>query len=260
MTKTRDLASLSVSTPAFGDTVTLISTQETSNVRPNFNLKKQNPSSADGDLLGGINFYGINSAGNDQIYSKIAGYQQDITDGTEDGGVVFRIANAGNNPGNSAADRLKVDPTGITVIGDTSTVGLTASGTSSFEEIREKVSIDSSTTGTLVHALDTGPAIVLCNVDQTANRMINLTGLSSGTFLPVGQSITTVFMFQQGSTAYYINGIGIDGTLISSSVKWQGGTAPTSGNASGIDSYSITIINPAELSAYVVIASQTQFA
>ena len=135
---------------------------------------------------------------------------------------------------------------------------VTFGSTASFEEVKEKVSVDSSTTGTISHALATGPAIVLYNNDQTSNRMINLTGLSSG-FLAVGQSITTVFMFQQGSSAYYINGIGLDG-LLNSNVKWQGGSAPTGGNASGIDSYSITIINPAESDPYVVIASQTVFA
>ena len=134
--------------------------------------------------------------------------------------------------------------------------GVNVSGSSSFEEIREKVSVDSSTTGPINHALATGPAIVFYNNDQTANRMINLTGANN--FLDTGQSTTTVFMFKQGSSAYYMNGIVMDGTL-NSNVKWQGGSAPTGGNASGIDSYSITIIKVGN-GSFTVLASQTQFA
>tara|TARA_R110000764_G_C11003892_1_gene382483 strand:- start:335 stop:1897 length:1563 start_codon:yes stop_codon:yes gene_type:complete len=139
--------------------------------------------------------------------------------------------------------------------------GVNVSGSSSFEEIREKVSVDSTTTGTITHALATGPAIVLYNVDQTANRTINLTGANN--FLDVGQSTTVVFMFKQGSTAYYPPFIQLDG-IGSNTPKWQGGSAPTSGNASGIDSYSITIIKTVSASlasqACTVLASQTQFA
>jgi hypothetical protein len=133
--------------------------------------------------------------------------------------------------------------------------GVNVSGSSSFEEIREKVSDDSSTTGTITHALATGPAIVFYNVDQTANRTINLTG--ANTFLATSQSTTTVFMFKQGSTAYYPNVVQLDGLAVTP--KWQGGSAPTGGNASGIDSYSITIIKQAS-GAFTVLASQTVFA
>jgi len=133
--------------------------------------------------------------------------------------------------------------------------GVNVSGSSSFEEIKEKVSVDSSTTGTITHALATGPAIVFYNVDQTANRTINLTG--ANTFLATSQSTTTVFMFKQGSTAYYPNVVQLDGSAVTPS--WQGGSAPTGGNASGIDSYSITIIKTAS-ATFTVLASQTVFA
>ena len=132
---------------------------------------------------------------------------------------------------------------------------VTFGSTASFEEVKEKVSVDSSTTGTITHALATGPAIVFYNVDQTANRTINLTGANN--FLDTGQSATTVFMFKQGSTAYYPNVVQLDGSAVTP--EWQGGSAPTGGNASGIDSYSITIIKTAS-ATFTVLASQTQFA
>jgi hypothetical protein len=41
--------------------------------------------------------------------------------------------------------------------------------------------------------------------------------------------------------------------------KWQGGTAPTSGNASSIDSYTYVIIKTGS-AAFTVLASVTKFA
>jgi hypothetical protein len=61
----------------------------------------------------------------------------------------------------------------------------------------------------------------------------------------------------QGATAYYLNVYQVDGTGVTP--KWQGGSAPTEGNASGIDSYSFTIIKTAD-ATFTVLASQTQFA
>ena len=49
----------------------------------------------------------------------------------------------------------------------------------------------------------------------------------------------------------------IDGTSVTP--KWQGGTAPTKGNVSGIDSYTYVIVKTAS-ATYTVLATQTQFA
>ena len=61
----------------------------------------------------------------------------------------------------------------------------------------------------------------------------------------------------QGATAYYNNGWQIDGTPVVP--KWQGGTAPTAGNASSIDVYTYTIVKTGS-AAFTVFASQTKFA
>ena len=60
-----------------------------------------------------------------------------------------------------------------------------------------------------------------------------------------------------GSTAYYPTAFQVDG--VSVTPKWQGGTAPGSGNASSIDSYTFTIIKTAS-ATYTVLASQVKFA
>ena len=71
------------------------------------------------------------------------------------------------------------------------------------------------------------------------------------------ESISIVFEVKQGSTAYYMTAIQIDGSTVSP-VYWQGGTAPDSGNADGIDSYVINITKTGN-AAFTVLASQTQF-
>jgi len=41
--------------------------------------------------------------------------------------------------------------------------------------------------------------------------------------------------------------------------KWQGGTAPTAGNASSVDVYAYTVIKTAN-ATFTVLASQSRFA
>ena len=78
-------------------------------------------------------------------------------------------------------------------------------------------------------------------------------------FLATGQSITIAILTTQGSTAYYNNATPqIDGTTSGVTIYWQGGTAPTAGNASQIDAYTFTIIKTAS-ATYTVLAAQTKF-
>ena len=91
--------------------------------------------------------------------------------------------------------------------------------------------------------------------NQTANRTIDFQQVNNT--LAVGQSVTCAVLLTQGSTAYYLNAYQVDGSTVTP--KWSGGSAPTEGNASGIDSYSFTIIKTAD-ATFTVLASQTQFA
>jgi len=75
--------------------------------------------------------------------------------------------------------------------------------------------------------------------------------------MAIGQAITVVFMNTNGATAYYNNVVQVDGSTVTP--KWQGGTAPSSGNASSIDVYTYTIIKTGS-AAFTVLASQTKFA
>lgn len=97
--------------------------------------------------------------------------------------------------------------------------------------------------------------------NASANHTLNFrhssnTSLSST--LAVGDSVTIVWLNTNGSTAYYPNVIQIDATT--STPKWQGGTAPTAGNASSVDAYVFNIVKTAATPTYTILASQTKFA
>jgi hypothetical protein len=96
--------------------------------------------------------------------------------------------------------------------------------------------------------------------NASANFTLNVrgnSGTSLNTLMATGQSISIVFLNTNGSTAYYPTAYTIDGTSVTP--KWQGGTAPSAGNASAVDAYTLTIVKTGS-AAYTVFASQTKFA
>lgn len=100
----------------------------------------------------------------------------------------------------------------------------------------------------------------------TANNANNWTlnfAFSSGTALnsamTTNDSLSCTLVTTNTTTAYYLSAITVDGTSSGVTVKWQGGSAPTSGNASSIDSYTFVIIKTGS-AVYTILASQTKFA
>jgi hypothetical protein len=104
-------------------------------------------------------------------------------------------------------------------------------------------------------------SVLLYTSDATGNWTLNVRG-SSGTTLSslmdVGDSVSIAFLVTNGATPYYQTAFQVDGSSVTP--KWQGGTAPTAGNASSIDSYSIVIIKTAATPTYTALASVTKFA
>jgi hypothetical protein len=82
-------------------------------------------------------------------------------------------------------------------------------------------------------------------------------GTSLDTLMATGQSITITFLATNSATAYYNSAVTIDGSSVTP--KWQGGTAPSTGNASSVDIYTYAIVKTGS-AAFTVFASQTQFA
>jgi hypothetical protein len=115
-------------------------------------------------------------------------------------------------------------------------------------------------TGTIAYDTIT-QGVLYFTSNASANWTLNIRGNSGTTLnsiLDVGDAITVTHLVTQGATAYYNNALQIDGSAVTP--KYQGGTAPTSGNASSIDAYVYTVIKTASTPTYTVFTSQTKFA
>jgi len=127
-------------------------------------------------------------------------------------------------------------------------------GPLAIEEVKEKVTIDTTTSGTLSFDTQT-QAVIFLSANQSANRTINFTNVNAN--MSTGESMTFAVLATQGSTAYYLNAYQVDSSSVTP--KWSGGSAPSAGNASGIDAYSFTLIKTAD-ATFTVLASVTQYA
>jgi hypothetical protein len=113
-------------------------------------------------------------------------------------------------------------------------------------------------TGTINYDVTT-QSVLYYTTNASANWTVNFRGngtTSLNTLMATGEAITVVFLVSQGATAYYNNAVQIDGASVTP--KYQGGTAWSSGNASGIDAYSYTIVKTGS-ATFTVFAAQTQF-
>jgi hypothetical protein len=128
-----------------------------------------------------------------------------------------------------------------------------------FQDAAEVTTISATAaTGTINYDVTT-QSVLYYTTSASANWTVNVRGngtTSLDTLMSTGQALTVVFLVTQGATAYYNNAFTIDGSSVTP--KYQGGTAWTSGNASGIDAYSYTIVKTGS-AAFTVLAAQTQF-
>jgi hypothetical protein len=118
--------------------------------------------------------------------------------------------------------------------------------------------VASAATGTINLNIATS-SILYYTSNATANHTLNIRYDSSNTLnsrIAIGDSITVAWMVTCGATPYYPNVIQIDGSSITA--RWQGGTAPSAGNASSIDVYTFTIIKTAN-ATFTTLGSQIQF-
>ena len=114
-------------------------------------------------------------------------------------------------------------------------------------------------TGTINYDVTT-QSVLYYTSNAAANWTVNFrasSGTSLDTAMATGESVTVAFLVTQGSTAYYNNAVQVDGASVTP--KWQGGSAPTAGNASSIDAYTYTIIKTGA-ATFTVLAAQTRFA
>jgi hypothetical protein len=117
----------------------------------------------------------------------------------------------------------------------------------------------SAATGTINIDFSTNPTVYY-TVSATNDWTINIRGTSGTTLnsvLSTGQIATVTFLATIGATQKRPTVFQVDGSAVTP--KWMGGTAPTSGNASSIDVYTITVIKTGN-AAFTMLAGQTRFA
>jgi len=219
---------------------------------------------------GGVILQNTNStsgAVNAQFFANSGGYYSAAIYTTQ-----TQTGNAGDNlilntktSGGSWNSGLILDTSGNLLVGTTTAAGkLTIVSTTNpalvLPNIAEIATVSATAaTGTINYDVTT-QSVLYYTSNASANWTLNVRANSSTTLnsmMGTGQSITIAFLVTQGSTAYYESTFQIDGTNVTP--KWQGGTAPSKGNASGVDVYTYTIIKTAS-ATYTVLASQTQFA
>ncbi len=175
----------------------------------------------------------------------------------------FKVKNAlelGTGTITVGANTVTLPSSTDTLVGRTTSDTLTNKTLQSPEEV---VTISTTAATGVVNFDLVTQSVLYYTINASANWTLNLRGNSSTTLnsiLPVGAAITCAFLVTNGSTAYYQTGFQIDGSSGSVTLEWQGGSAPTAGNASGIDVYSFTIIKTVANPTYIALGSLTGFA
>ena len=176
-------------------------------------------------------------------------------------GTAILKANSGGALANATAGTDYVAPgTATTFTATQSFTGSSSTAAMKITDAIEPITVSATAaTGTINFDVTT-QSVLYYTTNASANWTVNFrgsSGTSLNTLLGTGESITVTFLVTQGSTAYYNNAVTVDGTSVTP--KYQGGTAWTSGNASGIDAYTYTIVKTAS-ATFTVFAAQTRFA
>jgi hypothetical protein len=125
---------------------------------------------------------------------------------------------------------------------------------------REVTTIAVSSASSTVNYDAITQSVLFYTSNSSGNWTLNVRGDNSTTLNSImsnGQSLVIAFLATNGSTPYYQTAFEIDGSA--QTVNWQGGAAPSSGNASSIDAYTFTIIKSAS-ATYTVLGTISQFA
>ena len=146
---------------------------------------------------------------------------------------------------------LNINPKGI---------GRVTLGAGKIQQLAEKVTIAATGTTGVTNFDVITQAVLYHTTNAAGNFTVNLRGDGSNTLnsiMDTGESVTVAFLVTNGGTPYYQSAFTIDGSSVTP--EYQGGSAPSEGNANSVDVYTYTVVKTGD-AAFTVFASQTQFA
>ena len=123
-----------------------------------------------------------------------------------------------------------------TISNATLTGNTTISETGIVRNTIEKTTVAATAMTGTVNVDLVGNTVQFFTANASANWTFNFRAnstVTADTFLSNGDSTSVVLLVTNGGTAYFPNSHTIDGSAVTP--RWQGGTAPTGGNANSVD-------------------------
>ena len=160
----------------------------------------------------------------------------------------------------SGTSNMTLGNTAVTIGSATTSVGNLALTNVTITTIQEPSNVTATAANATINMDLLNNAVLYLTSNATGNFTVNFRGTSATSLNNVmsnNTSVSCTVLATQGNTAYYNSALQVDGSSVTP--KWQGGTAPTSGNASSVDSYTYVIIKTGS-AAFTVLAAQTKFA
>ena len=138
-------------------------------------------------------------------------------------------------------------------------IGRVSLGAGAIQQTTEKATVTATAASGTVNFDAITQAVLYYTSNASGNWTLNIRGDGSNSLnsiMDTGESLTVVHLVTM-STAYYNSSVQVDGSGVTP--EWQGGDAPSAGNANSVDVYTYTVIKTGD-ATFKVFAAQTQFA
>ena len=221
-----------------------------------------NASGTAGGLSGApdVDLGNISAAGGDLTIRNITGVAATFTgtltyeDVTNIDAVGFVTFQKGAIVQGAGSTTTTLNVTGVSTLGVTSVSTFTAKGTLIEGMSSTTTAYSSSSDLNITNGNFQFSSANLGGTNNTLNIM-STTGIN--TDLATNQVMNVTAVTAVNASTAYVNRVSIDGLLTGITTHWVGGSAPTDGGGSGLDTYSFNVLKTGS-ATYIVIANQVK--